>query len=100
MKTFYLAVSFILFSFYSLAQITTSAKKNYEKEISISYVVVYPDEFLPSLEFSFRKIISPSFRIGVGLTEIYFRHKERMYIPVFVDACIYFGKKKKLGLGI
>ncbi len=100
MKTLLLSLSFMLLSFYSSSQNTTSTKKNYEKEISLSYVVVYPDEFLPSFEFSIRKIISPSFHIGAGITEIYFRYRKRMYIPVFADAGIYFGKKKKLGLSI
>ena len=88
----------VLISFCFFSQITTSMKNNYEKEISISYVVLYPDEYLPSLELSVRKIISPSFSIGVGVSEIYFRYLEKMYIPVFADAIIYIGKKKRLGL--
>lgn len=90
--------SFLLVSFYSFSQITTSGKNNYEKEISISYVVLYPDEYLPSMEFSIRKIISPSIRIGAGVSEIYFRFREKLYIPVFADAGIYFGNKKRLGI--
>ncbi len=99
MKKFLLTFLPVFFFFYSsFSQSAASTSKKIEKEISLSYVFISPGEFLPSVEFSFRKIISPSFKIGAGLTEIYFRYRERMYIPVFADACIYLGKKKRVGI--
>lgn len=100
MKKSLFALSFLFFSFCSFSQITTSTKNKFEKEISVSYVVVYPGDFLPSLELSIRKNISPAFHVGLGLSGLYFRYEKKLYVPVFADAEIYFGKKKKFGFNI
>ena len=99
MKKFLLTLLQGFFLLYcSFCQNAASTTEKIKKEISISYVFIYPGDFLPSVEFSISKVISPSLQFGFGLTEIYFRYRKRMYVPVFAVAEIKFGKKKRVSL--
>lgn len=99
MKKFLFTVIQVFFLLYcSFCQNAANTNKKNKKEISLSYVFIYPGEFLPSVECSISKIISPSLQFGFGLSEIFFRYRKRMYVPVFAVAEIKFGKKKRVSL--
>ena len=100
MKFILLVVCICVFQCLCVAQTKVTSDKKFEKEIGVSFFVIYPDEYLPSISFSISKIISPTFQVGVGINEIYFRYRRSLYVPVYTDFQITAGKKKKLGFNI
>ncbi len=101
MKKYLLTLTPALLLFcYSFSQSADGTTKKYKKEIALSYVFIYPGNFLPSVEFTISKVVSPGLHFGLGISELYFRYKKSMYVPVFTHTEIYFGKKKRVGLNL
>lgn len=96
MKVILLIICFCFYQSMSFAQSSVTATKKFEKEIGIHFFAFYPSEYAPAPSLSLRRIITTSLQAGAGISEIYFRHRDAMYIPLYGDLQLAVGKNKKV----